>query len=104
MLGDGQFDPEHDFASELRRFCEDRSFDYLDVTEALRESAGAGGRPYSLRFDTHLDIEGHKVVATEVARRLSKLSLGPIPTRVPADSSYRTNGGVVGVQGALLER
>ncbi len=63
-LPGGKLDSDGDFSNELARFCQQLGCPFLDVTTALRKRAADDNRlVYSVHQDSHLDIDGHKVVA-----------------------------------------
>ncbi|UCG34331.1 MAG: hypothetical protein JSU68_06770 [Phycisphaerales bacterium] len=61
-----------DFGSELAAFCHEIGCPYLDTWPALLAAAESGKKTYSLRYDTHLEADGHRVVADLVCRALSE--------------------------------
>jgi hypothetical protein len=60
-----------DFGSELANFCREIGCPYVDTWPALLAVAESGKRTYSLRYDTHLEADGHRVVADLVCDALS---------------------------------
>ena len=64
------YDQPGDFGQILAEYCAESGIDHLDVTEPLREAASRGEAVYSLRYDTHLDVAGHHVVADAILDRL----------------------------------
>ena len=50
----------------LARFCEQNGIDFVDTTQSLKDAAQAGRWPY-YSYDTHLNIEGNRVVAETLA-------------------------------------
>lgn len=60
-----------DFSSQLARFCEEIGCKYLDTYPALLAAAERGQTVYSLRYDTHFDLAGHRVVADLITQALS---------------------------------
>jgi len=63
-LPGGKLDSDADFSSELARFCKQLGCPFLDVTDALRKRAAEDNRyVYSTNQDSHLDVDGHSVVA-----------------------------------------
>jgi hypothetical protein len=65
-LPERQFDQPGDLAQQLREFCREEGLPFVDALMRLREAAAAGQVVYSPRFDTHLDVAGHAVVANLV--------------------------------------
>jgi hypothetical protein len=60
-----------DFGSELAAFCREIGCPFLDTWPALLAAAESGKKTYSLRYDTHLEADGHRVVADLVCDALS---------------------------------
>lgn len=80
-LPGGQLDSDADFSNELARFCRQLGCGFLDVTAALRKRAAADNRlVYSVHQDSHLDVDGHAVVA-EALDEWRKTNLTPQPNR-----------------------
>ena len=70
-LPGGIKDSEKDFAHETAKFCEHLGCPFIDVTNALRRRASEDNRfVYMTNQDTHLDVEGHKVVAEALEKWL----------------------------------
>lgn len=82
-LPGGKLDSDSDFSSELARFCKQLGCPFIDVTSALRKRAADDNRfVYSTLQDSHLDIDGHKVVA-DVLEEWSKANLTAKPVTSP---------------------
>ena len=54
------------FAERLAATCEERDIPFLDTTPALIEEAASGNSPY-FYTDTHLNGDGHRVLADVLA-------------------------------------
>ncbi len=66
-LPGGKLDSGSDFGSELAKFSEELGCPFLDMTNALRRRAAEDNRfVYSTDQDSHLDVDGHRVVAQAV--------------------------------------
>ena len=66
-LPGGKLDSESDFSRELARFSDALGCPFLDMTNALRHRASEDNRlVYSTDQDSHLDVDGHSVVAQAV--------------------------------------
>lgn len=68
-----------DLGPALARFCGEIGCRLVDPQGALLAAAGRGERVYSLRYDTHLDVAGHRIVAEEIAALLRES--GPVAPR-----------------------
>jgi hypothetical protein len=68
-LPTGKWESDNDFAAQLANYCGDIGCEFVDATERLREKARAGHLVYSARYDTHLDIAGHSVIADLVIEK-----------------------------------
>jgi hypothetical protein len=87
-LPGGKQDSDTDFGSELARFCEHLDCPFLDMTDALRHRAAEDNRKiYSTAQDSHLDTDGHAVVAQALAEWL-RTNLNQIPA--PAAAAIQT--------------
>ena len=63
-LPGGKLDSDSDFGSELAKFSKELGCPFLDMTSALRRRAAEDNRfVYSTNQDSHLDVDGHGVVA-----------------------------------------
>jgi hypothetical protein len=63
-LPDGKQDSNGDFGSEVAKLCSHLGCPFIDMTNALRRRAAEDNRKvYSTVQDTHLDTDGHTVVA-----------------------------------------
>ena len=60
-----------DFASRMARFCKQIGCRFLDTYPALLAAATRGETVYSLRYDSHFDVAGHRVVADLISEVLS---------------------------------
>jgi hypothetical protein len=69
-LPEGKWESESDFATQLASYCRDIGCDFIDATERLIEYARLGHLVYSGRYDTHLDIVGHSVIADLVVNKI----------------------------------
>lgn len=69
-LPGGQWERDGDFAHAVAAYCQEIGCEFIDARPALMERAKTGHRVYSARFDSHLDTEGHEVVAALVAEKL----------------------------------
>ena len=58
------------FTEQVRDFCDSLGCDFVDPYPALLKAARRGQSPYSLRYDTHLDIPGHRIVAERITHTL----------------------------------
>lgn len=68
-LPGGKWENESDFETLLRHYCDSIGCDFIDAREKLIEKAKSGQLVYSARYDTHLDIEGHSVIADLVLEK-----------------------------------
>jgi hypothetical protein len=67
-LPGGKLDSDSDFGSELAKFSEGLGCPFLDMTRALRRRAAEDNRfVYATNQDSHLDVDGHSVVAQVLA-------------------------------------
>jgi hypothetical protein len=67
-LPGGKQDSDTDFASEVARFCSQLGCPFIDMTGGLRRRASEDNRKiYSTVQDSHLDLDGHAVVAQALA-------------------------------------
>jgi len=67
-LPDGKQDGDADFGSEVAKLCKQLGCPFLDMTGALRRRAAEDNRKiYSTAQDSHLDTDGHVVVAQTLA-------------------------------------
>ena len=67
-LPGGKLDSDSDFGSELAKFSKELGCPFLDMTSALRRRASEDNRfVYSTNQDSHLDVDGHSVVAQVLA-------------------------------------
>ena len=67
-LPGGKLDGDSDFGSELAKFSKELGSPFLDMTSALRRRASEDNRfVYSTNQDSHLDVDGHSVVAQVLA-------------------------------------
>lgn len=67
-LPGGKLDSDSDFGSQLAKFSEGLGCPFLDMTSALRRRAAEDNvSVYSTNQDTHLDVDGHSVVAQVLA-------------------------------------
>jgi len=63
-LPGGKLDSDSDFGSEMAKFSKELGCPFLDMTSALRRRAAEDNvSVYSTNQDTHLDVDGHAVVA-----------------------------------------
>ena len=67
----GRLDLPDTFAAATESLCQELGCPFVSATEALRQKAETGIPVYSARYDSHLDIEGHKVVADLLAAALA---------------------------------
>jgi len=67
-LPGGKLDSDADFGAELARFCKQAGIPFIDMTAALRGRAAQDNISiYSTSQDSHLDTDGHAVVAQSLA-------------------------------------
>lgn len=66
----GKWENEHDFSSELAKYCKDIGCDFIDARKALIEKAKSGQLVYSARYSYHLDTVGHLVIADLVVEKI----------------------------------
>ncbi len=67
-LPGGRQDSDADFGSEVAKLCKQLDCPFLDMTGALRRRAAEDNRKvYSTAKDSHLDIDGHALVAQTLA-------------------------------------
>jgi hypothetical protein len=67
-LPGGKQDSDTDFGSEVWKLCTQLDCPFLDMTDALRRRAAEDNRKiYSTAQDSHLDTDGHVVVAQTLA-------------------------------------
>lgn len=69
----GTLQGEHDFMNQVEALCSTQDIPFYTPLAALDALAAKGILPYSARFDTHLDILGHKIVAELLAEALAAL-------------------------------
>ena len=68
---------ERDFAHQIANYCDQLKCPFIDVTSELRRKSAEGSRRvYMLGPDTHLDVDGHNVVAEVLAQQV-RVSLEP---------------------------
>ena len=67
-LPGGKLDSDSDFGSELAKFSKELGCPFIDMSSALRRRASEDNRfVYSTNQDSHLDVDGHNVVAQVLA-------------------------------------
>jgi hypothetical protein len=59
-------------AFHLQKLCDELGIPFVDATPLLRRAAAAGELVYQ-PFDTHLSVEGHRVVTAALVEQLRKL-------------------------------
>jgi hypothetical protein len=72
-----------DFGSQLAAFCRAIGCPYVDAWPALLAASESGEKTYSLRYDTHLEAAGHRVVAELVCGVLSEGNGAVRPSAFP---------------------
>jgi lysophospholipase L1-like esterase len=66
-LPGGVADSERDFAHEMAKFCRQINCPFIDMTDGLRRRAAENNHfLYMTGEDSHLDVEGHRVVAENI--------------------------------------
>jgi len=71
-LPGGKLDSDTDFGSAVAKLCADLGCPFIDMTGALRQRAAEDNRTvYSTAQDSHLDTDGHAVVAQKLADWMS---------------------------------
>jgi hypothetical protein len=67
----GVVDGDKDFGHQLANFCGQIGCSFVDVTEALRSQAATDDRfVYMTGRDSHLNVDGHKVVADRLVKAI----------------------------------
>jgi hypothetical protein len=75
-LPGGRLDDKRDFGTAMAALCRRLNCDFIDLTPALRRGAAQDNRHiFYTNSDTHLDVDGNKIVADAVSRWLRSLSL-----------------------------
>lgn len=70
-LPGGVTDSDHDFDHQIGKYCQQIGCAFVDLTPQLRDEARRDPRfLYMLNQDSHLDVDGHRVVAETVAEWL----------------------------------
>ncbi len=84
-------DVPNDVTHALAAICNDLGCAFIDVTPALRRRATEDNRHIYIKNDTHLDVDGHAVVAREIVERLGMPATGLLSdaTRSPSDTTGR---------------
>ncbi len=72
---DGRFDHPQNLAERLALAMIDREIRFLDMTGPLRDATKDGALTYSARYDNHLDLAGHAVVAERMEEVIRGLFL-----------------------------
>jgi hypothetical protein len=73
----GVADSNKDFGHQLANFCGQIGCSFVDVTEALRSQAAADNRfVYMTGRDSHLNVDGHKVVADRLVKAIESFPPG----------------------------
>lgn len=58
--------------AHLATLCQERAIHFVDATPALREATNRGEITYNTIYDTHLSMNGHRVVAEVLAAALEQ--------------------------------
>ena len=70
-FSDGITDSDHDFGHQIGKYCQQIGCPFMDLTPQLRNEARRDPRyVYMLNQDSHLDVDGHRVVAETMAEWL----------------------------------